>query len=59
MAKPSAPNGLAHGMYRPKRPIGYLLISKTAECQRKFYFNRPIYDPSLFDLIPVYQVEAD
>ena len=55
----SAPKGLAHGLYRPKSPLGYVLQSKTTECQRKFYFNKPIYDATLFELIPVYEVEAD
>lgn len=55
----SATKGLEYGLYRPKSPVGYLLKSKITECQRKFYFNKPIYDASLFDLIPVYQVEED
>ena len=52
-------NGYERGLYRPKHPIGYLLKNKVTEGKRKFYFNKPIYDPGLFDLIPVYQVEAD
>jgi hypothetical protein len=57
--KPHQQSGMALGVYQPKRPFAYALVSKTTQSKVILRKVKPKYDEAEFELIELFKVVND
>jgi hypothetical protein len=57
--KTHQPSGLARGVYTPKRPFAYALVSKTTQSKVILRKTKPKYNEAEFELIELFKVQND